>query len=100
MSDFDKMIPRTSTELGRNLTKLHENRKHIKKAWVDLSTPRIYVDLSGTANFAGNPDFYIPLKASKAQQAKIIVDRILNDKEHAPTSNEVEELFGCVDLAG
>ncbi|MCA9667830.1 MAG: hypothetical protein KC503_19655 [Myxococcales bacterium] len=64
MSDLVRVVPESAAQILEKLQKLAENYKHVSA--IDVTEgpdgPRIVIDLSGTANFFGNPDFYLPVR--------------------------------------
>lgn len=93
--------PRTVNELYANLMKLHENRKHIDSMKVDIASNKIICDLDWLANGPGKtPDFFIPIKPAKIQEARVLVERFMSSSKIAPTLSEADQLFKLVDTNG
>lgn len=105
MADFKKRVPANSDELRGNLTKLHENVKHVSKVWVDRANGRLMVDLDWSANkFGGDAgaDFYMPIQKDRYQQAEELVQRLISQSRagFAPSEADAETLYSYIDPMG
>ena len=99
---FKRTMPRNPDELLTYLKKIHDNKSHVKKVEVNLTNAHLEVDLDGMANFAGNPDVYLPLKRAKVNDAKLLVERMLRASSagYAPSEAEARELYDMLDPVG
>jgi hypothetical protein len=99
---FERLLPKSATELHAYLAKLHENRAEVVLARVDEGRSRLEIDLSGRANFFGYPDVYIPIRREKLHEAKQLVDRLLSQSNAgaAPSTTDAQALFDLIDPHG
>jgi hypothetical protein len=99
---FRKTVPGSASELGVYMHKLHDNRGHVKKVEVNVTTGALQVTLDGPAHFAGNPDVYLPIRRSQAEQAKILIERMMSHSAagYPPSDTDVRDLFGMIDPMG
>src|SRR5438067_11120813 len=99
---YIERIPSTVNELFDNLTKLFENKSHIKSVNVNGSTSHIEVTLDWSAHKfggGGGQDFYIPIKRAKLGAAKELVDKIWHGNT-PPWMGQAQLLFDIVDPQG
>ena len=99
---FKRTVPRTVTELAQYLHKIHDNKGHVKKVEVNLTTGHLEVSLDWGAHVAGNPDVFLPIKRGKINDAKAFVERMLTQSSmgFAPTDAAAQELFDMIDPSG
>ena len=79
---FVKAVPRNLAELEEDFKKLFENKGHMKKIEVNLTTGHLEVTLDWMANAKGHPDFYLPIKKGKFQVAQELVKKILDEMDN------------------
>lgn len=101
ISKFVKAVPTTAQELLANLQKLGENWSYVNKCGVFKPQKAIMVDLNGAANFAGNKDFYIPLKTIEVEKADTLVKALVAKVESSRPIIEQDAiaLFATVETA-
>lgn len=95
-------VPANMSELYDNLTKIYENKSHIKGVKTDESANHICVDLDWAAHkFGGEAgkDFYIPIKRGKLREAYELVNKLLIG-QHGPSRSEAQELYDMIDPHG
>ena len=99
---FKRTVPRNAGELQEYLQKIHDNKGHVKSVLVNLTTGHLEVDLDGMANFAGNPDVYLPIKRAKINDAKVLVEKMMSDsgKGFAPSDTDGRALYDMIDPSG
>ena len=100
MGDHKKAVPGDLGELKSYLQKLAENQKHLKG--VKVNKGRVEIDLSFAANMAGYKDSYMPLKADKVNDAKALIDRLMDGlkKGAVPSDADAQALFDTIDQNG
>jgi hypothetical protein len=99
---FTRTVPSSLSELEMYMQKIHDNRGHVNSVTVNMTTGHLEVDLDRMANFAGNPDVYLPLRRNKIEPAKILVDRMMRQSAagQAPSHTDVKELYDMIDPQG
>lgn len=99
---FTRTVPSSVNELEMYMQKIHENRSHVNSVVVNMTTGHLEVDLDRMANFAGNPDVYLPLRRNKIDAAKALVERMMRGSASgsAPSRTDVQELFDMIDPQG
>lgn len=98
---FKRAVPKNIGELKDNFTRLVNNRSHVKKVEVNLTTGHLEVSLDWLAHTKVD-DFYLPLKRSKLHDAKELVEKMLNSMEggFAPSDAQIQELYDMIDPSG
>lgn len=102
MSDFVRTVPRNVRELSDNFAKLAKNKSHVKKVEVNLTSAHLEVTLDWAAHhMGGTPDFFLPLKRAKVNDAKELVNRMIRemDQGFTPSDSEVQQLYDMIDPA-
>ncbi len=92
-------IPGSVHELEENLTKIFENKAHVKGVRANESTSHLEVELDWSAhNFGGDAgkDFYLPIKRGKLREAKELVDKMFT-ATHAPSQTQAQQLYDMID---
>ena len=103
---FERKIPSKVSELMDYLTKIFENRTHVKSVQVNDKTGHIEVALDFFAhhNPTGDnyPDVYMPVKEGKIPEAKKLVDEMwkLAKAGTPPTMRDAQMLFDLIDQGG
>jgi hypothetical protein len=99
---FVRRTPRNVSELAENLTKLHENKGHVKAVKANESNNHLEIDLSFSANSFGGEagkDFYLQIRRGKLREAQELATKLLN-QNHAPSRMDAEALFEMIDPQG
>lgn len=99
---YKRTVPSTVGELRTYMHKIHDNKSHVKKVEVNVTTGHLEVTLDGMAHFGGNPDVFLPIKRGKMDSAKSLVERMMrqSDSGYPPSDTDVKELFDMIDPAG
>lgn len=90
------------SEFHDNLTKIYENKGHVKGVKANESSSHIEVDLDWAAHkFGGEAgkDFAIPIKRGKLREALEIINKLMVG-QHGPTRSEAQELYDLMDPHG
>ena len=96
---YIERIPSTVNELYENLTKLYENRSHIKNVAMNTSTSHLEVTLDWSAHkFGGGAgqDFYLPIKPAKQNEALKLAQKVWHG-DVPPSVAEAQQLFDMID---
>jgi hypothetical protein len=101
MADFQRTVPHSVSELMEYLTKLHDNRGHVKSVSVSVTTGHLEVDLDWAANLKF-PDVYMPIKKGKAEMAKHLIENLMSKSKqgYAPSQSDATALFDLIDPQG
>jgi hypothetical protein len=103
MSDFVRTVPKNVRELSDNFAKLAKNKSHVKGVEVNLTTAHLEVTLDWAAHhMGGTPDFYLPIKRAKVNEAKALVSSMLREMDtgFSPSDAEITQLYDMIDPAG
>jgi hypothetical protein len=98
---FQQAVPSNIRELKDNLEALRQGRDHVKGAVVNMTNCHLEIELDWAAhNFGHKPDFFIPLKRSKINDAKILVDHMVTELKQglSPADPEVQQLWDMIDI--
>jgi hypothetical protein len=101
--DFVSAIPKNKRELAESLQKLADNRKHVQKVEVNATNGHLEVRLDWTAHHLGHtPDFFLPIKRARLNDAKALVDRMARDISdgHSPPDADITLLYDMIDQGG
>ncbi len=95
---FQRAVPNNVGELKANFATLFENKNHVKRVEVNLTTGHLEVTLDWLAHTKAN-DFYLPLKRSKINDAKALVEKMLSgmDTGFPPADAQIQELWDDID---
>lgn len=96
---YIERIPSTVNELYDNLTKLYENKSHIKSINLNGSTSHLEVTLDWSAHrFGGGAgqDFYLPIKRAKQAEARKLAENVWHGNT-PPSMSEAQQLFDMID---
>ncbi len=97
---FVRRTPRSVGELEENLTKLFENKGHIKSVKANESNSHLEVDLDWLANQTeAGKDFYLQVKRGKLREAQEVAQKLLSSL-YAPSRNDAQILFDMIDPQG
>ena len=99
---FVRRTPRSVGELEENLTKLFENKGHIKSVKTNESNSHLEIDLDGAANMFGGDagkDFYLQVKRGKLREAHELAQKLLSSL-YAPSRNDAQILYDMIDPQG
>jgi len=96
---FQRAVPQNVAQLKENLENIQKNRSHVKGVTVNLTTGHLEILLDGAAHFFGKPDFYIPLRRAKINDAKHLVEKLIRDIDmgFAPSDMDIQELYDMID---
>jgi hypothetical protein len=96
---YIERIPSTVNELFDSLTKLYENKNHVKSIHVNTTTSHLEVELDGAAHMFGGAsgkDFYLPIKRPKLNEALELALKIWHGSTD-PTVGQAQALFEMID---
>jgi hypothetical protein len=96
---FERAVPANAAQLKENLQQIQKNRSHVKGVNVNLTTAHLEIVLDGAAHFVGKPDFYIPLKRAKINDAKLLVEKMIRDIDtgFTPSDADIHALYDMID---
>lgn len=96
---FKRTVPSNVRELHDYLKKIHENKSHVKKVEVNMTSCHLEVSLDWAAHMAGNPDVYLPIKRAKVNDAKAFVEKLLRESAGGfpPSESAAQELMDMLD---
>ena len=96
---FQRMVPGTAGVLKEYMQKMHENRNHVNGVKMNPASNHLEIDLDRMANFAGYPDIYMPIKRSKANDAKLLAEKLVSQSKQGfpPSDGDVQALFDMID---
>ncbi len=103
---FERKVPSSVVELQDYLSKIFENRKHVKSIKVNEENGHIEVALDFFAHHnptgPNYPDVYMPVKEGRVQDAKKLVDDLWSRAKAgtAPTDHDAKLLFDLIDPGG
>ena len=98
---FQRAVPTNLRDLKEKLEALRQGRDHVEGAVVNMTTGHLEIKLDMMAHtLGGTPDFYIPLKRAKINDAKILVDRLVREIKQgsSPSDSEVQQLWDMIDI--
>jgi hypothetical protein len=99
---FTRAVPKNLSELQTYLEKIRDNRSHVKKVEVNLTTGHLEISLDTVAHWAGNSDGYLPLKRAKINDARTLVEHMVHEFDGGffPSTAETQELYDMIDPSG
>jgi hypothetical protein len=97
---FTREVPKDADELKKNLDTLFASKSHVKKIEVNPTSGHLEVTLDWLAH-ANVPDFYLPLKRANIDDAKALVEKMLQNMNSgvAPSGSETNALYDMIDPA-
>jgi hypothetical protein len=96
---YIERIPSTVNELFENLTKLYQNRNHVKSIHVNTTTSHLEVELDGAAHMFGGgagKDFFLPIKRPMLDAALKLATEIWHGPTE-PSVGQAQALFDMID---
>jgi hypothetical protein len=101
-SGLTRAVPKNIGELRDNLHTLFKNKSHVVGVEVNPSTGHLEIKLDGSAHFFGKPDFYMPIRSGKINDAQAIVRKITGEINQGtePSDSDVQALFDLIDQQG
>ncbi len=97
-----RAVPANIGELKDNLHSLFKNKSHVVGVEVNPSTGHLEIKLDGAAHFFGKPDFYMPIKSGKSNEAQAVVRKITGEINQGvePSGSDVQALWDLIDQQG
>ncbi len=96
---FERAVPSNVAQLKENLQQVQKNRSHVRGVTVNLTNAHLEIVLDGAAHFVGKPDFFIPLKRGKINDAKLLVEKMIRDIDTGfmPSDTDIQALYDMID---
>ena len=97
--DVMRGVPKDINAMREYFRKMFDIRTHVQGVMINPGTNNIQINLDMNSHNVGAPDVYLPIKRGKTNDARAMVEKIIQGFHFGspPSDSEVLYLFDLVD---